>query len=108
MWNKRAGCLGTFASRRIQHPDRRVELPVRAEMRRYRVTPNARSPAHSGCCLCDPHRSAIRPSETFPAGAPMTALAPSLPFRTRPMYGREAQETGLWLKAKDAPGAAVL
>ena len=39
---------------------------VRAELRRYRVTPNARSPADSGCSQRDPCRSALRPTATFP------------------------------------------
>jgi hypothetical protein len=34
--------------------------PPWAEMRRYPVIPNARSPADSGCSLRDPCRSAIR------------------------------------------------
>jgi hypothetical protein len=44
-----------------------AELPLRAEMRRYPVTPNARSPADSGCSLRDPCRSAIRPKTKFSA-----------------------------------------
>ena len=36
--------------------------PLRAEMRRYRVTPNARSPADSGCSLRYPRKSALRPT----------------------------------------------
>ena len=38
---------------------------LRAEMRRYRVTPNARSPVDSGCSLRDPCRSAVRPNRKF-------------------------------------------
>ena len=36
-------------------------------MRRYRVTPNARSPADSDCSLRDPGRSALRPFEASKA-----------------------------------------
>ena len=39
----------------------------RAEMRRYRVTPNARSPVDSGCSLRAPNRSAVRPTEASKA-----------------------------------------
>ena len=42
--------------------------PPWAEMRRYPVIPNARSPADSGCSLRDPCRSAIRPTETSAVG----------------------------------------
>ena len=41
--------------------------PPGAEMRRYHVAPNARSPANSGCSLRDSRRSAFRPIETSKA-----------------------------------------
>ena len=52
-----------------------------AEMRRYRET-NARFPAHSRCCLRDPGRSALRPSETIVVRWAMTAVDPKRKFHT--------------------------
>ena len=51
-------------------------------MRRYRVTPNARSPADSGCSLREPCRSAIRPIEASKAavGYVRFTSTPVVPF----------------------------
>jgi hypothetical protein len=51
-----------------------MDRPLRAEMRRYCLTPNARSLAGSGCSLRDPCRSAIRPIEGVQGHAPVCPL----------------------------------
>jgi hypothetical protein len=55
------------ALRRGRPVETSLERLVRAEMRRYPIRPNARSPADSGCSLGDPCRSAIRPIEASKA-----------------------------------------
>jgi hypothetical protein len=55
------------ALRRGRPVETSLERLVRAEMRRYPIRPNARSPADSGCSLGDPCRSAIRPFATSTA-----------------------------------------
>jgi hypothetical protein len=74
------------ALRRGRPVETSLERLFRAEMRRYPVMPNARSPADCGCSsLRDPCRSAVRLSETFPAMSVRSsvpgAYLSSLPLR---------------------------
>jgi hypothetical protein len=80
-----------------------TEGPVRAEMRRCRVTPNARSPADSGCSLRDPCRSALRPIATYKARSAMSANVDS----NRPLCAMSGRARTACGTGHNRPFAAV-